>query len=140
VTDEQKEEILNAIRKVHGIATTPNDPLFALITANEYAMSHYMAKIDLLFVQQIQEMEAARLRWETDAKELAEVKISKAVNDAFNRLDQYKEEIDKAIKYAHRQKEISSTDSDRSNGIPTIFWLIPIFSAALGYATALFII
>lgn len=139
IDEEKKEEILNAIRK-KGIAIDAKDPLFALLIASEFALVDYLNKVDLLFSQHLQSMESATVRYQTEAKELAEVKISKAVNDAFNRLDKYKEEIDEAMKYAHRQKDISSTDSDRSNGIPTIFWLIPIFSAAIGYAAALFII
>ena len=139
MTDEQKEEILNAIRKAHGIATTPKDPLFALITANEYAMSHYMAKIDLLFMEQMSDMEAARLRFQNDAKELAEIKISKAVNNAFDRLDAYKKEIDEALEYARRQSEISTEQTKNGNRwVSTI--LIPILTAAAGYAAALFII
>lgn len=139
MTDEQKEEILNAIRKAHGIATTPKDPLFALITANEYAMSHYMAKIDLLFMEQMSDMEAARLRFQNDAKELAEIKISKAVNNAFDRLDAYKKEIDEALEYARSQSEITMEQTKNGNRwVSTI--LIPILTAAAGYAAALFII
>lgn len=140
MTEEEKvDEILNTIRRVHGIATSPKDPIFSLLTANEIVMAHHMAKIDLLFVQQMQDMEAARMRFQNDAKELAEIKISKAVNNAFDRLDAYKKEIDETMEYARRQSEISTEQAKNGNR----WWvsvLIPILTAAAGYAAALFII
>ncbi len=140
LTPEKKQELLNKIRELHKISVDDDDPLFALITANEYAFLDHMSKVDILFKDQLSNIEEATKRYQDEIKELAEVKISKAVNDAFNRLDAYKKEIDEALEYARSQSEITADQKIGFKNIPPLFWLLPIFSVALGYAAALFII
>jgi len=54
---KEKEQILEAIRHRHGIAIDINDPLFAIITANEIVLERQINQQDKQFKEQLIEME-----------------------------------------------------------------------------------
>ena len=132
MTDEQKEEILNAIRKTHGIATTEKDPIFALVTISEIVFSEYIKKMDLMFTQHEVNVETTTEKYLSKVKELAEVKISKAVDNAYSQLEQFKSEA--------KQNLTNARDDPSSSQIPIIYWLLLGMTGAVGYMAALLIL
>jgi len=132
MTDEQKEEILNAIRKTHGIATTEKDPIFALVTISEIVFSEYIKKVDLMFTQHEVNVETTTEKYLSKVKELAEVKISKAVDNAYSQLEQFESEA--------KQDLTNARDDPSSSQIPIIYWLLLGMTGAVGYMAALLIL
>ena len=132
MTDEQKEEILNAIRKTHGIATTEKDPIFALVTISEIVFSEYIKKMDLMFTQHEVNVETTTEKYLSKVKELAEVKISKAVDNAYSQLEQFKSEA--------KQNLTNARDDPSSSQIPIIYWLLLGMTGVVGYMVALLIL
>lgn len=128
MTPEQKQEILNKIREVHKIGVDETDPFFAIITANEVAFEDHLAKMDIQNMEFYAKMES----FLQETRNLAEVRISKAVNEALERLDDYKKEIE----------EIKATQEPQAlNSKPGVYYaLIPIIAAAAGFAAALLIL
>jgi len=126
MTHEQKEEILNAIRKTHGIATTEKDPIFSLVTISEIVFREYMKKMDLMFTQHEANVETTTEKYLSKVKELAEIKISKAVEDAYQKLEKFKDE--------------AKDDPSSSTQIPMIYWVLLAMTGAVGYMTALLIL
>jgi len=137
VTPEQKEEMLNAIRKTHGISTTEKDPIFAIITANEIAFEDHLAKIDIQNMQFYAKLASFTKEIQDEAKNLAEVRISRAVNRAFERLDDYKKEIEEV-------KPIPSSEEQKKNGVDLgkMMWYVSglFTSACLGFGLGLIIL
>ena len=132
MTDEQKEEILNAIRKTHGIATTEKDPIFALVTISEIVFSEYIKKVDLMFTQHEVNVETTTEKYLSKVKELAEVKISKAVDNAYSQLEQFESEA--------KQDLTNARDDPSSSQIPIIYWLLLGMTGVVGYMVALLIL
>ena len=132
MTPEQKQEILNKIREVHKIGVDETDPFFAIITANEVAFEDHLAKMDIQNMEFYAKIEGFLQEIQKETKNLAEVRISKAVNEALERLDDYKKEIE----------EIKATQEPQAlNSKPGVYYaLIPIIAATAGFAAALLIL
>jgi len=128
MTTEQKEEILNEIRKIHGITMPEKDPAFAVITALEIVASRYLKEVDLLMVQQSANYETTTVRYLDKAKELAEIKISAAVDDVLIRMDEYKIKAIEEMKIETPKAEV-----------PSIYWYLLSISvlSALGFGYAI---
>lgn len=133
MTDEQKEEILNSIRKTHGIATTEKDPIFSLLTISEIVFSEYMKKIDLMFTQHEANVETTTEKYLSKVKELAEVKITTATNSTLEQLEQFKIEAKQDLVNAR-------DDPSSSSQIPMIYWVLLAMTGAVGYLIALLIL
>jgi len=137
VTPEQKEEMLNAIRKTHGISTTEKDPIFAIITANEIAFEDHLAKIDIQNMEFYAKLKSFTKEIQDEAKNLSEVRISRAVNGAFERLDDYKKEIEEV-------KATPSLEEQKKSGVnleKMMWYVFGVFtSACLGFGLGLLII
>ena len=137
MTPEQKEEMLNAIRKTHGISTTEKDPIFAIITANEIAFEDHLAKIDIQNMEFYAKLKSFTKEIQDEAKNLSEVRISRAVNGAFERLDDYKKEIEEV-------KATPSLEEQKKSGVnleKMMWYVFGVFtSACLGFGLGLLII
>ena len=69
---EEKEQILEAIRKRHGIAIDVNDPLFAIVTANKIMLERQVKQQNKDISEQLIEMEIVTKKYLTQNKELLE--------------------------------------------------------------------
>jgi len=134
VTEEQKEEILNEIRKSHGIAMNSNDPTFAVITALEIVARHYLKEVDLLITKQTVTIQDSTELYLSKVKELAEVKISAATNNTLDQLKQFKIEAKQDLT-THARDDPSS-----SMPIPIIYWILLVMTGVIGYMSALLIL
>ena len=132
MTEEQKQELLDAIRK-QNIQIGKTDPLFAVITALEFVTQRYLKEVDLLMIRQSANYETTTVRYLDKAKELAEVKISHAVEEVLIRMDDYKVKVIEDLK----------TETPKAE-IPTVFWVLlgmtGVMSIAAGYMVALLIL
>lgn len=101
---EKIEEIISKVAKRHGLALDRNDPIFAIITANEVMFEDFVARIEKSFVGHMREIEGMTAKYIADAKELAEVKIGSAVEETYKVLEKRHQlaldEIDVASKAA----------------------------------------
>lgn len=136
MTEASKEEVSNAIRKAHKISISASDPLFALLTANEIIFEDQLAKIDIQNMEFFAKLKSFTKEIQDEAKNLAEVRISKAVNGAFERLDDYKKEIEE-VKAPPPPPE---PNKDLGNKPGVYYALVPIFAAASGFTAALLIL
>ena len=134
MTPEQKQEILNKIREVHKIGVDEDDPFFAILTANEVAFEDHLAKLDTQNMEFYAKMESFLKEIQKETKNLAEVRISKAVNETFERLDDYKKEIEEV------KATLSPTPEPKASKPGVYYGLIPIIAAASGFAAALLIL
>ena len=129
--------MLNKIREIHGISTTEKDPIFAILTANEIAFEDHLAKIDIQNMEFYAKLESFTKEIQDEAKNLAEVRISRAVNGAFERLDDYKKEIEEV-------KATPSSEEQKKNGMnleKMIWYVFGVFaSACLGFGLCLIIL
>ena len=123
MTEEQKQELLDAIRK-QNIQIGKTDPLFAVITALEFVTQRYLKEVDILMLKQSANHETTTIRYLDKAKELAEVKISKAVEDVYIKMDEYKTT---AIEEMKKEKPTPQ--------VPSIYWYLLFISvvSALGF-------
>ena len=137
MTEESKEEISNAIRKAHKVSISASDPLFALLTANEIIFEDQLAKIDIQNMEFYAKLKSFTKEIQDEAKNLAEVRISKAVNGAFERLDDYKKEIEEV-------KAPPSSEEQKKSGVnleKMMWYVFGLFtSACLGFGLGLIIL
>ncbi len=132
MTPERKQEILEKIRQEHKIAIDEDDPMFAIITANEVVFEDYMSKQNIMFAEHLANMETSTENYLTRAKELAEVKISNAVEEAYQKIEEFRDEAKAEIEV----KEESKT----KQSIPILYWVMLLFAVALGYGIGLVLI
>jgi len=132
MTPERKQEILEKIRQEHKIAIDEDDPMFAIITANEVVFEDYMSKQNIMFAEHLANMETSTENYLTRAKELAEVKISNAVEGAYQQLEEFRDEA---------KAEIESKEAPETRqSIPILYWVMLLFAVALGYGIGLVLI
>ena len=124
---EEKEKILETIRKEHGIAIDKNDPLFALITANEIMLERQIKEQAQQFKEQLIDMEMVTTRYLTQSKELLEKKLTKILKEAKTQLDENNKQTRVEIKEKNRNHLTH----------PTLFVITGII---IGYTIALFIL
>jgi len=82
VTPLDKEKILDAIRKEHGVLLDTKDPIFAIMTANDIILTQQTEALEALLLQQKIEIESITQHYLKEAKVLAEQKISAATQAA----------------------------------------------------------
>jgi len=128
MTEEQKQELLDAIRK-QNIQIGKTDPLFAVITALEFVTQRYLKEVDILMLKQSANYETTTVRYLDKAKELAEVKISNAVENVYEKLDEFKINTIKEVKEVKPKQEI-----------PLFYWIFTLMAGAMGYMLCLSII
>jgi len=124
---EEKEKIQEAIRKKHGIAIDTNDPLFAIITANEIVLERQISEQNRHFKEQLMQIEIVTNNYLTQSKELLEKKLTIALKEAKERLQ------------TNRQQHQERTKEHKENRIiyPTLYILTGI---VIGYTIALLIL
>ena len=125
MTPEKKKEIIDHIRQTHKIAIDEDDPIFAIITANEIAFKENLKNQDIMFAEHLANITSNTELYLSKAKELAEVKISKAVEDAYIQLEQFKSEA----------KEELTAEPTITNKIS--IWIMLLIATAVGYGAAL---
>ncbi len=131
MTPEKKKEIIDHIRQTHKIAIDEDDPIFAVITANEIVFEEHMKNQDIMFTEHLANIETNTELYLSKAKDLAEVKISKAVENAHTQLEQFKREAKEELAVT------PSMESTITNKIPVAYWVMLLFAAAFGYGAAL---
>jgi len=131
MTELQKEEILNQIRKEHGIALDLKDPIFAVITANEIILKAYSKELEEQLIVQKEELESITEKYLNRAKELAEKKISHATQKAQEKIIQTSNEVG---------VEQPSNRIDSTKSFPTLLLLCTVTGAILGYGLALLLL
>jgi len=124
---EEKEQIQEAIRKKHGIAIDTNDPLFAIITANEILLERQISEQNRHFKEQLMQIEIVTKNYLTQSKELLEKKLTIALKEAKERLQ------------TNTQQHQERTKEHKENRIiyPTLYLLTGIL---IGYTIALLIL
>jgi len=124
---EEKEKIIQTIRKKHGIAIDINDPLFAIVTANEIMLERQLKQQNKHFTEQLIEIEIVTNKYLTQSKELIEKKLTLALKEANEKLQ---------VNNQQNKKEIKE---DKANSIinPILFIITGII---IGYTTALLIL
>lgn len=124
---EEKEKIIQTIRKKHGIAIDINDPLFAIVTANEIMLERQLKQQNKYFTEQLIEMEIVTNKYLTQSKELIEKKLTLALKEANEKLQ---------VNNQQKKKEIKE---DKANSImkPILFIITGII---IGYTIALLIL
>ena len=124
---EEKEKTLQTIRKKHGITIDINDPLFAIVTANEIMLERQLKQQNKHFTEQLIEIEIVTNKYLTQSKELIEKKLTLALKEANEKLQ---------VNNQQKKKEIKE---DKANSIinPILFIITGII---IGYTTALLIL
>jgi len=128
MTSEKKKEIIDHIRQIHKIAIDEDDPVFAIITANEIIFEEQMKKQDIMFTKHLANIETITELYLSKAKELAEEKISNAVGDAYTQLEQFKSKA---------KEELTTKQPTITNRISIVYWITLLIAAAVGYGVAL---
>jgi len=124
---KEKEQILEAIRHRHGIAIDINDPLFAIITANEIVLERQINQQDKQFKEQLIEIEMVTQNYLTKSKELLEKKLTIALKEAKERLQTNTQQNQERTKEHKENRSI----------YPALYILTGI---VIGYTTALLIL
>ena len=124
---EEKEKIIQTIRKKHGIAIDINDPLFAIVTANEIMLERQLKQQSKHFTEQLIEIEIVTNKYLTQSKELIEKMLTLALKEANEKLQ---------VNNQQKKKEIKE---DKANSImkPILFIITGII---IGYTIALLIL
>lgn len=136
MNEQQRSKILASIRKGN-LAINEGDPIFAILTANEICFEDHLAKIDIQNMEFYAKLESFTKRIQDEAKNLAEARISKAVNGAFERLDDYKKEIEE-VKAPPSSEEQKKSGVDLEKMMWYVFGLFT--SACLGFGLGLIIL
>lgn len=126
MTPLDKEKILDAIRKEHGLVIDSKDPIFAVLTANEIILSRHTNTLEAFLLQQKIEIESITQEYLKEAKVLAEQKISAATQAA-------QREVLSTLETAS-PKPISRAN----NKVPLLFALLT--GGILGYTLALLVL
>lgn len=128
MTETQKEEILNQIRKQHGIALDSKDPIFAVITANEIVLNNYINQVEQKFIQQKIEIETITEQYLNRAKELAEKQILHATQKAHEQIIQTTQKL--------RAEQRTDQPTHATNYSPALLFLCTVAGAIGGYTLA----
>ncbi|MDD2782117.1 hypothetical protein [Sulfuricurvum sp.] len=85
---EKVDAILALIAKRHSIIIDRDDPILAIMTANEAIFEDFLTTVERAVGRQTIEIEGITAKYIADAKELAEVKIGAAVTETYRVLDE----------------------------------------------------
>ena len=124
--EEEKENILETIRREHGIAIDKNDPLFAMLTANEIILERQLKRQNNTFAEQLIEMELLTNKYNTQSKEILEKQLTHIIQEA-----------KKEFKDTPQNKEITKESRVKNIIYPILFIVTGII---IGYSTALLIL
>lgn len=84
---EKVDEILALIAKRHSIILDRNDPIMAIMTANEIMFEDLLTMVERAVGRQTINIEGITAKYIADAKELAEVRIGTAVKEVYEDLE-----------------------------------------------------
>jgi len=82
-----KDNIINIVRKEHGITLGRRDPIFAIITANDLILEEQLKQLNNIFELQLIEMEQMTKNYLENGKELLEKKLTLALHEAKKSLE-----------------------------------------------------
>ena len=85
---ELKDNIINRVRKEHGITLADKDPIFAIITANELIFEKQIDEFNKNLELQLIEIEQVTKNYLKEGKELLEKKLTIALHEAKKRLEE----------------------------------------------------
>ena len=126
VTPLDKEKILDAIHKEHGVLLDSKDPIFAIMTANDIILTQHTNALEASLLQQKNEIESITQEYLKEAKVLAEQKISTATQAAQRKV------------LSTIEATSSKSTSLADNKIPLLFALVT--GGILGYTLALLVL
>jgi hypothetical protein len=106
--EDKINEIIAEIAKRHKIILDRDDPVLAVITANEIMLEEYLTKIDRKEQKHLTDIEGMTAKYIADAKELAEIKIGAAVEHTIVILDE---------KHKNALKEIEAATKKAADGL-----------------------
>lgn len=125
--EKLKDEIIDKIRREHNIVIKKNDPLFAMVTANEIVLREQIKQINKIFEEQQITSEIATQNYLNQAKEILEKKLT-------HLLKSLHQSINKTKKEQQQQKE---TEDKKLLQYPLLLLIIGMIT---GYSLALFIL
>lgn len=124
-----KQKIIDTVAKEHHLIIDGNDPIFALITANEIALENYTKRIDQSNSINLVELENQYTKIVLEIKELAEKKIGLAIEKTNMDLQETRNKILKDIELSI--KENSNTVAAPVVKNNTVLYCILTFAVAL---------
>ena len=74
--DKIKEKIIEQVRRDHNITIRKDDPLFAIVTANQIAMEEYLTRLNKITEEQQLEIQITTENYLNKAKEILEERLS----------------------------------------------------------------
>ena len=122
--DKIKEKIIEQVRRDHNITIRKDDPLFAIVTANQIAMEEYLTRLNKITEEQQLEIQITTENYLNKAKEILEERLSYILKELHNKL-----------KTNTQQEQITPKKSYLKNPI-----LILIVGMIIGYTLALLLL
>jgi hypothetical protein len=121
--DQQKiDDIIAKIAKEHSIILDRNDPIFAVMTANEVIIEDFLLMVEKAYEHHMREIEGMTAKYIADTKQLAQGRIGAAVKETFSVLEEYHKkallEIETATKTATNGLLVSNAQVQMN------YWLI----------------
>jgi len=113
MTKNLKKEIIETVAKDHHVIIDENDPIFALITANEIALKDYIKRIDQANSINLIELENQYIKITSEIKELAEKRIGIAIENTKKDLEETRVKILKDIKSTISQSTFSNSPEEK---------------------------
>lgn len=87
MSDELKEQIIEKVRREHNLTIKKDDPLFAIVTANQIAMEEYITALDKIKEDQQIEIKITTENYLNKAKGLLEEKLSHLLKELHNEIN-----------------------------------------------------
>lgn len=119
---EKIDEIIAKIAKKHSIVLNRNDPILAVMTANEVMFEDFLLMIEKSLGHNMSEIEGMTAKYIADVKQLAEVRVGAAIKETFVILEEYHKkalfEIETASKTATNGLLVSNAQVQMN------YWLI----------------
>lgn len=76
MTDELKEKIIERVRRDHNLTIKKDDPLFAIVTANQISMEEYLTTLSKIIKDQEIGIQLTTENYLNKAKEILEEKLT----------------------------------------------------------------
>jgi hypothetical protein len=121
--DQQKiDDIIAKVAKEHSIILNRNDPILAVMTANEVIFEDFLLMVEKAYEHHMCEIEGMTAKYIADTKQLAQGQIGAAVKETFSVLEEYHKkalfEIETATKTATNGLLVSNAQVQMN------YWLI----------------
>jgi len=132
MTEDELKIIVQEIRS-QGLNISEKDPVLSILSGHDLLYKRWLQEANILLQNHKTDLVDVTETYLQKAKELAEIKISNAVEDVFIKMDEYKARAIEDLKAETPKAEI-----------PTVFWVLlgmtGVMSIAAGYMVALLIL